>query len=136
MKSKYLKYGLIAYVMFLGSGCATMLTNKEQKIQVSTNPEGAKCNFFKGDAIVASVDSTPSVVGVVRSKEDVTLRCEKEGYHTSSYILDSGVNPAAYGNIFFGGVGLVSMAIDSAVGSDNQYPKSVSLTLANQSRSE
>jgi hypothetical protein len=110
-------------------GCSSILSGQNQIIAIKTTPEGAKCEVSRNGANVANLESTPGELYVEKTKDDLTLVCSKSGYLDTETTLSSGVDPTAYGNIFLGGYGLITWGIDSALGTDNQYPKVSSITL-------
>jgi len=76
--------------------------------------------------VVASVN-TPGGVVVEKTKHDMTVECDKDGYEVTRVNLDSGIEDATWGNIILGGG--IGWAVDSAAGADNKYPEYVNLTL-------
>jgi hypothetical protein len=64
---------------------------------------------------------------VRKTKDDILLACNKEGYQPSSQYLHSGMAAGTFGNIIAGGV--IGWGVDSATGADNKYPESVTVQL-------
>lgn len=124
------------FVMGLGglilSGCSSIVSGTAQDIVVSTNPGGAVCKIEREGIEIGSVLKTPGSVTVKKSKHDITIYCDKEGYHTAIYVNDSGWESGS------GAAGIaldviltlgVSSAIDSATGADNKYESPVNITM-------
>ena len=114
-------------VLALG-GCSTIVDGQSQTIGVNTSPTGARCVLMREGAQIGVVDPTPGTVTIEKTKYDIIVNCEKEGYQEASFINKSDVNSATFGNIILGGG--VGWAIDSATGSDNKYQGTVDITLA------
>ena len=125
-----LSLGTAAAVSFAAvclSGCASIVSGTSQEIKVVTNPPGANCQFVREGSVIASVNNTPGGVTIKKTKHDITLKCNKEGYQEATYLNHSGADGATFGNIILGGG--IGWAIDSASGSDNKYTGEVNVTL-------
>jgi hypothetical protein len=109
------------------SGCASIVSGTSQEIKVVTNPAGANCQFVREGSVIASVNNTPGGVTIKKTKHDITLKCNKEGYQEATYLNHSGADGATFGNIILGGG--IGWAIDSASGSDNKYTGEVNVSL-------
>lgn len=110
------------------SGCATIVTGTSQQISVNTYPQGAKCDLWRHDLVIASIDSTPASMTVSRSKYDIKVECSKKGYETAHYTDRSAFETASAGNAFIGG--LIGLGIDSATGASNKYNAEVVIPMA------
>ena len=113
-------------------GCSSIVQGNSQEIVVNTNPGGAACKLEREGSEIGRVANTPGSVHVRKSKHDITIICEKEGFHTATFISDSGWESAS------GAAGIVldvvltlgvSSAIDSATGADNKYESPVNITM-------
>ena len=62
-----------------------------------------------------------------KTKYDITVLCDREGFEQATYLNHSGAAGATFGNIVLGGG--IGWAIDSASGSDNKYDSPVNLTM-------
>ena len=122
-----LKLTILAVILLTLQACASIIDGATQTIAVESTPAEADCRFVREGAVVAYV-TTPGDVEVEKTKHDMTVECEKDGYEVTRANLDSGIAAATWGNIIFGG-GL-GWAIDSAAGADNKYPEYINLTLA------
>jgi hypothetical protein len=109
------------------TGCSSVIEGTSQEIIVNTNPEGANCAVNREGVNIARVNPTPASVTIKKTKHDITIVCEKDGYQTATYLNKSGVAGATVGNIILGGG--IGWAIDSASGADNKYDSPVNLTL-------
>ena len=110
------------------ANCATIVEGTDQSVTVSTSPSGASCEMKRKGTIIAVVKPTPGAANIEKSKDNVTVTCEKEGYQTAATALRSEFQGMTFGNIIFGG--LIGVAIDAGSGAMNEYPASVRLTLA------
>ena len=117
----------------LGLGaCSSIVQGTDQEIAVNTNPPGASCTLEREGQKIAELANTPGSVTVSKTKHDITIICDKDGYQTATYINDSGWESGS------GAAGIaldviltlgVSSAIDSATGADNRYESPVNMTL-------
>ncbi len=117
--------------VFALSGCAAIFDGTSQNITVNTNPPGAHCDLTRQGTIIASIESTPASTLVQKTKHDVTVVCNKNGFAQGTYLNHSGVAGAAVADVL-GGVltGGVAWAIDSSTGADNKYDSVVNITLS------
>jgi hypothetical protein len=114
------------------SGCSSIVSGTSQDVVVNTNPEGAECRIEREGIEIGRVFNTPGSANISKTKHDITIFCDKEGYHTATYINDSGWESGS------GAAGIaldviltlgISSAIDSATGADNKYESPVNITL-------
>ena len=71
--------------------------------------------------------TTPWAVKVEKTKLDILVCCEKEGYCTAEITVESDVAAMTFGNIILGGG--IGVVIDSASGASNKYSPSSYLVL-------
>lgn len=109
------------------AGCSTIIDGKNQQISVNTNPAGATCTIERNNGVIAQLPPTPSVATIRKTKEDIVIRCRKDGYMEGTILNHSGINDVTYANAILGG--LPGWAFDSATGADNQYDPVVNMTL-------
>jgi hypothetical protein len=76
---------------------------------------------------IGTVSPTPSAILIEKTKYDIIVKCDKDGYQEATYFNKSGAAGATVGNIILGGG--IGWAIDSATGSDNKYDSPVNLTM-------
>jgi hypothetical protein len=133
MGESMIRVALIAAMSLLVVGCSTITEGRSQNITVTTDPPGAKCKLERQGAVIANVDQTPGSVYVEKTKYDILITCEKDGYETATLNNHSGVAAATFGNIILGGG--IGWAIDSATGSDNRYDSPVTITMMQHSPS-
>ena len=107
--------------------CASIIEGTSQEIFVNTNPSGAACDLIREGRPIARIVRTPQGVTIKKTKHDITIECELEGYSKATFLNKSGAAGATFGNIVLGGG--IGWAIDSASGSDNKYTSPVNLTL-------
>ncbi len=108
-------------------GCATVTDGPTQTITVNTNPAGANCMLDRLNEDIAFVGPTPGTVRIRKTKNDITVICNKRGYQQATYLNRSGADILTFGNLIIGG--LTGWAIDSITGSDNKYNSTVNITL-------
>ena len=112
---------------FLLANCSTIVEGTDQSVTVLTHPAGANCSLERRGAIVGVVNPTPGSVMVDKSKDNIAVTCEKQGYQRTASAIRSEFQGMTFGNILFGG--LIGVAIDASSGAMNEYPPSVTLHL-------
>ncbi len=116
--------GLTAVIL---GGCSSIIEGTSQQLVVNTNPPGADCTLLRQDVAIARINPTPGAANIEKTKNDITVSCEKEGFEKATYLNHSGVAGATLGNIILGGG--IGWAVDSASGADNKYDSPVNVTL-------
>jgi len=117
---------------FMLSGCAAIFEGVNQQITVNTNPGGASCVMRRPDTsgLLAQIAATPGSAKIRKTKYDITIECNKDGYENASYVNHSGVAGVAFvdavGGVLTGGI---AAGVDSATGADNKYDSVVNITL-------
>src|SRR5258706_7969663 len=127
MKFKVETAVAVAFAAICLSGCASNISGTTQEIKVVTNPDGANCQFIREGSVIASVAQTPGQVMIKKTKYDITLKCNKDGYQEATYLNHSGADSTTFGNMVLGGG--IGWAIDSARGADNKYDGVVNVSL-------
>jgi hypothetical protein len=107
------------------AGCGTITQGTSQNITITSTPPGGHCDLTRKGEHVATLDKTPGVVKVDKTKNDILLTCNLAGYQEASANLESGYGAGTFGNIILGGG--IGWAIDSATGADNKYPSSAAV---------
>lgn len=113
-------------LLLLVSGCSSIIEGTSQEIVINTNPPGADCSLIREGISIAHVNPTPSAATIKKTKHDITIECELEGYQKATYFNNSGAAGATFGNIILGGG--IGWAVDSAAGADNKYDSPVNIT--------
>jgi hypothetical protein len=113
--------------LVLLTGCASIFEGTTQQISVTTNPAGARCTFWRNGTLISDIAATPGAVSIRKTRDDLTIVCDKRGYATATYVNRSGLAMSTFANILTGGL---AWAYDSTRGADNKYEGSVSLALA------
>jgi hypothetical protein len=117
---------VIGGCVLLGA-CSTIIEGRSQQLMVNTNPSGADCGLYRQGIRIATVQNTPGIALVEKTKHDIWVACVKSGYQLATHYDKSGAAGATFGNIILGGG--IGWAIDSATGSDNKYESPVNITL-------
>lgn len=117
---------LVTTSIILLSGCATVLNGRYQNVAVQTQPTAADC-MLTNDKGHWSVSSTPGLIKVHRSNDALHVTCRKEGYTTTTQIIDSHIKAAMLGNILAGG--LIGVGVDDVDGAGFGYPHEINLSL-------
>lgn len=118
---------VFAFVLTV-TGCATIITGRNQKLPVLSNPSGAVV-FVNGVRY-----TTPTTIILDRKEPSYQIRVEKEGYEPVDITLRKGVNGWIWGNallgLFGGAIGLV---IDIGTGAIHKFtPTEVNVSLVSQ----
>ena len=119
-------FALTATVLLLTS-CSSIIEGTSQEITVNTTPDKAQCDLVREGIVIASIASTPASATIKKTKNDITIKCNKPGYQEATFFNKSDVDGATVGNIILGGG--IGWAIDSASGADNKYLSPVNMTL-------
>lgn len=126
-----LALGLVPAILCL-QGCVSVFEGTSQDITVVTNPPGAHCAFQRKDGKeMGNISATPGTLSVRKSKYDLTITCDKEGYQQATFLNHSGVSSVVAANV---AVDLlltagISSIVDSANGADNHYDPVVNMSL-------
>lgn len=126
------KNGAPAIVMALSFGlasCATLFEGTSQEIVISTDPAGANCSLMRSGLTIGTVQSTPGSVVVKKTKEDITIKCSRQGYEDVALVNKSGMAGASFANVLGYAVLPVTVLVDSASGADNKYETEVSIKM-------
>src|SRR5437868_553093 len=96
------RFALVA-VIALVPGCASVVKGRSQSIAITTPPtDGALCTLssVQGNWQVTS----PGAVTVLKSKEDMQIRCAKAGWRDGFATIPSNFEGWTVGNILIGGI--------------------------------
>ncbi|MBS0470506.1 MAG: translation initiation factor 2 [Proteobacteria bacterium] len=108
------------------SGCASIIKGSTQSIAITTTPvSGANCNLTSKEGNWPVV--TPGVVKVDKTKEDITIRCTKDGYKDAMSTIPSDFQGWTLGNLLLGGI--IGVGVDAATGAMNEYPHSFNVPM-------
>jgi hypothetical protein len=114
------------------SSCASTMSGNSQNITIASNVNGATCSLQneKGNWSV----QTPGSSVVTNSRENLTVRCQKNGYETAVVSVPSKhKDSATWGNVLLGGG--VGYIWDRKTGAAYVYPSTINLTLIKSSSS-
>jgi hypothetical protein len=109
------------------SGCASVIEGKSQDIEIVTTPPGAECVLTRNNVRLGAVAPTPGTLHITKTKDDLTIDCNKPGYKAASTLVESGYPENNWLYILVGGP--IGWGYDSATGSDNEYASPVTLNL-------
>jgi len=108
--------------------CATLVNGSKQTVTITTDPPGATCRLTRGNETLGAIAATPGSVQVSKSKNDINVVCEKNGYQNVAVSRSPSFGGATFGNILAGGV--VGVVVDAASGANYSYPAEVHLGMA------
>lgn len=137
MRTSFFVFQSFAIVAsLLLSGCASVTNTETQQISIATRDKGgvavsaADCLWknTKGEGRFQS----PSVVSVRRDYAALHIICKKEGFPDAVDAFNSKSTSAMAGNILVGG--LIGAAIDHSSGAAYDYPATMTVWFAAQSK--
>jgi len=122
---------LVAVVMVITSGCASITGTTIQSISVQTRAQdgkevsGSACELTnsKGKWFITS----PGSVTVTRSNDDMQVLCNKPGLEPGRASVVSAIKGSMFGNIIFGGG--IGAIIDHNNGSAYEYPSFIQIMM-------
>ena len=131
-----MKFGPFALALACATlaACSSIIEGTSQEITVNTNPEGADCALNRQGMVIAHVTPTPGATKIEKTKDDITIICDKDGFEQATFLDHSGSDAATVGNIILGGG--IGWAIDSASGADNKYDSPVNIMLVQKAASQ
>lgn len=109
-------------------GCATIMEGTSQSVAVSTTPPGAACTVDRAGTRLGAVPSTPGSLHLDKSKNDLTVACDKEGYQHAVVSESPKFVGTTFGNIIIGGG--IGAIVDAASGANYEYPSQIQVDLA------
>jgi hypothetical protein len=110
----------------LGS-CSSITTGTSQTVTVTTEPPGATCKLQRAGVLIGVVNATPASISIDKSKDHVTVECEKPEHLAGAAVLSSDFQGMTLGNVLIGGI--IGIGIDAASGAMHHYPPSVAVIL-------
>jgi hypothetical protein len=114
----------ILVMLFALAGCSTIVGSSTQEIAVHTpGTGGADCVLTTDDGRVYTV-TTPGVVAVDKSADDLHVHCRKQGYRDSVGFVGSEFDMVTLGNVANAGLGV---PVDAATGAMHHYPNRVNV---------
>jgi hypothetical protein len=118
---------IVASLAALLGGCSSVIEGTHQEIAIASDPPGANCVLKREGFEIGRVNPTPGAVKIDKTKYDITVVCDKDGYQEATIVNRSGAAAATFGNIILGGG--IGWAVDSASGADNKYDSPVTVKL-------
>ena len=116
--------------LLLLPGCATLTEGRTQALKIVTDPPGAACTFTRNGKPIATIERTPGTARIERSRDELSLLCQKPGFEPARAFLRSEVQlgqAAAIGDYAL--LAGPAYAIDSLTAADRRYRDDIRLTL-------
>ncbi len=111
------------------SGCASVVKGSSQSIAIETPPTtGANCTLKSKEG--SWQVTSPGVVKVQKSKEDIQAVCSKPGWQDGVATIPSNFEGWTVGNLVLGGI--IGVGVDAATGAINHYPNSFQVPMQEQ----
>jgi hypothetical protein len=120
------KFSMLAVTALLPA-CATLIEGTSDNVTLSSNPAGATCTMDRNGERIGAVNATPASVRVSKSRSDIVVICNKEGYQPATRTASASFTGTTFGNILAGG--LIGVAVDAASGANSRYPAEVNVSL-------
>jgi hypothetical protein len=120
------KIVVVLLLCLIINNCASTMSGNSQNITIASNVNGATCTLQneKGNWSI----QTPGSSVVTNSRENLTVRCQKNGYETAVVSVPSKhKDSATWGNVLLGGG--VGYIWDRKTGAAFVYPSTINLTL-------
>ncbi len=112
---------------FILSGCATIMSGREQVISLDTvNVKGATCRGEDQAGAKYVWTNTPSSTTVIKGDGPLIIKCEAKGFKLTTLAVQEGTSGAVIGNILTLGLGAL---VDAASGAAQPYPTVVKMVL-------
>jgi hypothetical protein len=121
-------------LLLLNTGCASIVSGTNKKVNVVTNPEGAKFTVVDEKGKVVAEGVTPQIVKLKTGKayfasKRYTLTFDLQGHQAATARLNSTFNGWYVGNLLFGGL-LGLLIVDPLSGAVYTLQKEVVVDLA------
>ncbi len=110
------------------AGCASVVEGRSQELTINTTPEGASCFLTRNGTPLGTIMLTPGTLYIEKTKDDISIKCNKAGYQEADYLDKSGYPEYNWAYILVGGP--IVWCLDSVTGADNQYVSPLNLELS------
>lgn len=117
------------------SGCLGVFLNEKmllvgstQQIAVNTIPSGASCKFSRQGFDIGNIKETPGSVEVTKTKDAITISCDKPGYQNASYMIYPQPDDTTATNAILQST--VGWSMDSEMGTEFKYLDKVEIPLS------
>lgn len=117
----------VALLAAQAAACATVVEGTDDLVSFESTPAGARCLVDRDGARVGTVDSAPGSLKLSKSKNDLTVTCDKTGHLTVTEQVESEFTGSTFGNILLGGG--IGVIVDAASGANNRYPSPIKILL-------
>lgn len=115
-------------ILGMVSGCATIIEGTSQSVMITSDPAGASCNLDRQGLRLGQVSPTPGSVHIDKSKNDISVACNREGYQPAVVTQSPKFVGTTFGNIVAGG--LIGVVVDASTGANYEYPNEIRVPLA------
>ena len=123
---------LLGIVTFGISGCASIVEGTDQTMYFTISPEEAVCTLTQDGRPIANIGNGGGQITVPKSKNDIAVNCQSEGYQTQRISLES----SASGWGIVGCIFIDLCITDYSTGALNKYQESVMITLPKEKGSD
>jgi hypothetical protein len=118
--------GLLGLFLLPLGGCASIVEGTTETVAVTTPPaEGAKCVLKSSEGTYYVM--TPGNALVHKTKNDLNVECDKDGFQHASLKVPAKFGAATLGNVLAGGI--IGVGVDAATGANYSYPNAISVPM-------
>jgi hypothetical protein len=121
----YLRLAALAVPLVCG-GCASVFHGTTERIAVTSDPGGARCDVWKGGTVVAQI-AAPGTASIEKTGDTLTIVCDKPNYATGRAQLAAHRDPLGALDFLFLPLALI---IDEITGASYQHDPSVDVSLS------
>jgi hypothetical protein len=123
---KFRDIGLLSLVILPLAGCASIVEGTTETVAVTTLPaDGAKCVLTSSEGTYYV--TTPGNAQVHKTKNDLAVECDKDGFAHASLKVPAKFGAATLGNVLAGGI--IGVGVDAATGANYSYPTAISVPM-------
>ena len=122
---------LLVAMVFVLSGCATVIQGADQKISFDLNPPEATCSVKVPESLPQTVTGSGNTLQVRKGMDDMVVTCKAQGYKSKTIMVPSATQI----------VSLLSMVFDISLGLGDmftgamwKYPDHVAIALDKEAR--
>jgi hypothetical protein len=102
------------------TGCASVFDGGSKSINITPTSGDDVAVEIHGDKGIEKT-TIPAVYSAKRSKEDILVKVVDDCYEDTSYVIQSEVTPAFFGNLLFGLFGMTGTTVDVSSGNMWKY---------------
>ena len=99
----------LTLALALASGCATITSEPDETITVTSEPSGANVSLDCGSGTSELI--TPARFVIPRKSSDCTMTLQKPGFEKETAVIEQGVNPWTWANLPIALIGITALGM-------------------------